>query len=84
MSQVGLKLKEQATDFPVALSLISAFKNKPLPDKFASFGELGLLGELRRVQGEEQRVKEAKRLGFSQLISSNEFGSLTQATKNLF
>ncbi|HCM38309.1 MAG: repair protein radA protein [Candidatus Gottesmanbacteria bacterium GW2011_GWB1_43_11] len=65
----GLKLKEPATDLPVALSLISAFKNKPLPNDLASFGELGLLGELRRVQGEDKRTKEAKRLGFTSVLS---------------
>ncbi len=65
----GLKLTEPAVDLPVALSLISAFKNKPLPEKLASFGELGLLGELRRVQGEEKRTKEAKRLGFTLIVS---------------
>lgn len=80
----GLKLKEPATDLPVALSLISAFKNKPLPDKLASFGELGLLGELRRVQGEDQRVKEAKRLGFGEIISSAKYPTLIKAAKEVF
>lgn len=80
----GLKLKEPAVDLPVALSLISAFKNKPLPDKLASFGELGLLGELRRVQGEEQRVKEAKRLGFTELISPTTFPTLDKVNKHLY
>lgn len=80
----GLKLKEPAVDLPVALSLISAFKNKPLPDTLASFGEVGLLGELRRVQGEEQRSKEAKRLGFTEIASSKVYSSLTLAAKDLY
>lgn len=74
----GLKLKEPAVDLPIALSIISAFKNKPLPASLASFGEIGLLGELRRVQNEEQRVKEAKRLGFLTIISSKEYQSLNK------
>ena len=77
----GLKLKEPAVDLPVALSLISAFKNKPLPDKLASFGELGLLGELRRVQGEDQRMKEAKRLGFTAIISPQSYPTLDKASR---
>ena len=80
----GLKLKEPAADLPVTLSLISAFKNKPLPASFASFGEVGLLGELRRVQGEEQRKKEAKRLGFTTILSPQTFGTLEKASKELF
>ena len=80
----GLKLKEPATDLPVALSLISAFKNKALPADLASFGELGLLGELRRVQGEEKRIKEAQRLGFKTIISPTELRSLVEIAKKLF
>lgn len=80
----GLKLKEPATDLPVALSLISAFKNKPLPSNLASFGEIGLLGELRRVQNEEQRVKEAKRLGFIELVSPATYPTLDKAARVLF
>ena len=65
----GMKVTEPAVDLPIALSLISAFKNKALPGSLASFGELGLLGEIRRVVGEELRTKEAKRLGFTSIIS---------------
>lgn len=79
----GMKLKEPAADLPVALSLVSAFKNKPLPDKLATFGELGLLGELRRVQGEELRVKEAKRLGFSNIASPMQHQTLLSLAKQL-
>lgn len=80
----GLKLTEPAVDLPIALSLISAFKNKPLPGNLASFGELGLLGELRRVQGEEKRAKEAKRLGFTSLISPAAFPTLEKVGKTVF
>lgn len=80
----GLHLKEPAVDLPVALSLVSAFTNKPLPDKLACFGELGLLGEIRRVQGEEKRTKEARRLGFTRIISSGNYSSLLKIYKELF
>lgn len=79
----GLKLTEPAMDLPVALALISAFKNKPLPETLASYGEVGLLGELRHVQGEDKREKEAKRLGYSQVLSSKQFPTLLQVYKNL-
>ncbi len=80
----GMKLKEPATDLPVALSLISAFKNNPLPEDLASFGEIGLLGELRRVRGEEKRIKEAKRLGFKNIMSKNRYDILKSATEDIF
>lgn len=77
----GIKLTEPATDLAVALSIISAFKNKALPADLASFGELGLLGEIRRVQGQEQRIKEAKRLGFKTIITPQTHTSLNQLGK---
>ncbi|KKP59379.1 MAG: repair protein radA protein [Candidatus Gottesmanbacteria bacterium GW2011_GWA1_34_13] len=79
----GLKLKEPATDLPIALSIVSAFKNIALPDKLASFGELGLLGELRRVQGEVVRHKEAKRLGFTTIISPEKYQTLMKVAKEI-
>jgi DNA repair protein RadA/Sms len=80
----GLKLKEPAVDLPIALSIISAFKNISLPHQLASFGELGLLGEIRRVQGEEKRAKEAKRLGFTEITSSDKKLSLIKIYQELF
>lgn len=80
----GLKIKEPAVDLPVSLSLISAIKNKPLPKNLASFGELGLLGEIRRVQGEERRIKEAKRLGFTVTHNQLTSSSISQLSSQLF
>jgi DNA repair protein RadA/Sms len=80
----GMKLTEPAVDLPVALSLVSAFKNKALPNDLASFGELGLLGELRRVQGEDLRLKEAKRLGFASVVSSSTSVTLVKVVATVF
>lgn len=79
----GMKLTEPAADLPVALSLISAFKNKALPSDLASFGELGLLGELRRVQGADKRIKEAQRLGFKTVLGSHISTDLVQLSKSI-
>ena len=72
----GLKLTEPAADLAVALAILSSFKNKAVDAKAVVFGELGLLGEVRRVGQEDRRVKESKRLGFTTIISPS-------ATKNL-
>jgi DNA repair protein RadA/Sms len=61
----GLKITEPAVDLAVAASIISAAKNIPLPDKSIFFGEIGLSGEVRKVSHAEQRLKEAKKLGFA-------------------
>ncbi|MBI4999821.1 DNA repair protein RadA [Candidatus Gottesmanbacteria bacterium] len=78
----GLRIKEPAADLGVALAIISSFKNKPLPAKSFAFGEVGLLGEIRKVVGEEKRVKEAKRLGFSLGMTPENSKTLSQLNKN--
>jgi len=79
----GLKIEEPAADLGIALAIISSFKNLPLPPKSVCFGELGLLGEVREVRQSEKRKKEAKRLGFSNIISPQNFSSINQAAKTL-
>ena len=65
----GMKIAEPAADLAVAAAILSSFHNKPIDPKAAIFGEVGLLGEVRRVGSEERRVKEAKRLGFPTVYS---------------
>lgn len=66
----GLKIDEPASDLPVALSLISSFKDEIIRDDCIAFGEIGLAGEVRSVSYAEVRVREAVRLGFKKCILS--------------
>jgi len=75
----GLKIEEPAADLAVAMAILSSFKNKALDPATAVFGEVGLLGEVRRVAGEERRIKEAKRLGFTTVLSPQTTRNLKQA-----
>lgn len=75
----GLKVAEPAADLAIALAILSSFKNKAMDPKAAVFGELGLLGEVRRVGSEERRIKEAKRLGFTTIFSPATLPSLGKA-----
>lgn len=79
----GLKIDEPACDLAVCFAILSSFKNKPVDSKIAIFGEVGLLGEIRRVAGEERRVKEAKRLGFTTIYSPATLSSLSKASQLL-
>lgn len=79
----GLQVKEPAVDLGVALAIISSFKNKALDPKLACFGEIGLLGELREVSQAEKRAREARRLGFTTIISPEKFSSINQVAKQL-
>ncbi|MEK7591868.1 MAG: DNA repair protein RadA [Patescibacteria group bacterium] len=79
----GLKVQEPAADLAVSLAILSSFKNIPIDAKSAVFGEVGLLGEVRRVGSEERRIKEAKRLGFTHIISPASAKSLKDVAKIL-
>lgn len=74
----GLKIEEPAVDLAVALAILSSFRNKPLPAKAVAIGELDLLGNVRRVNSLERRIKEAKKLGFTHLITAQTAASLVQ------
>ena len=79
----GLKISEPAVDLAVCLALLSSFKNKAVDPKTAIFGEVGLLGEVRSIGSEERRSKEAKRLGFTIVISPSTSRNLIQVSKML-
>lgn len=80
----GLRIEEPAADLGVALAIISSFKNQPLPAKTVCFGEVGLLGEIREASQANQRIKEAKRLGFETIVSSANFHFIGQVAKSFF
>lgn len=79
----GLKVFEPAADLGICLALVSSFKNKPLPKKTVAIGEVGLLGEIRNVIGLERRIKEAKKLGFTSVISPISFKSLSKVITDI-
>jgi DNA repair protein RadA/Sms len=64
----GLKISETGADLAVAAALISALRNRPLPDRALLFGEIGLGGEVRPVAQPELRLKEAAKLGFTEVV----------------
>lgn len=79
----GYKISEPAADLGICLSIISSFKNKALPAKSVALGEVGLLGEIRSVTQEEKRIKEARKLGFTNILSANQ-KTLTTLARALF
>ena len=64
----GMRLGEPAIDLGIILAIASSYKNIPLPEDTIIFGEVGLVGEVRRVSQGDQRIKEAEKLGFKTCI----------------
>lgn len=64
----GFRVSEPAVDLAVCLAVASAVQNKTVPKDLVAIGEVGLAGEVRSVGHGEQRLAEAKKLGFKHAI----------------
>lgn len=64
----GIRMNEPAIDLGIVLAIISSKLDRPIDEKTICFGEVGLSGEVRGVAMAEQRVLEAKKLGFERCI----------------
>ncbi|WP_182185722.1 DNA repair protein RadA [Pectinatus frisingensis] len=64
----GIKIDEPACDLALCVALASSFMNKAVKEKTVIFGEVGLSGEVRAVNGADIRVKEACKLGFTNIV----------------
>ncbi|WP_310605063.1 DNA repair protein RadA [Anaerosporobacter sp.] len=64
----GMRINEPALDMSIILAIMSSYKNRPLDGKTIAFGEVGLTGEVRSVSQAEQRVIEARKMGYETCI----------------
>jgi len=64
----GLEVDEPAADLGLVASIASSFKNAPIDEHTAVFGEVGLTGEVRGAMQAQVRAREAQALGFKKLI----------------
>ena len=64
----GLKINEPSVDLGMILVTASSFKNVSIPKDMVIMGEVGLTGEVRRINQIEKRLKEAEKLGFKKCI----------------
>ena len=64
----GLKVNEPACDLSMAVAIVSNLKNRIVPTDMVILGEVGLTGNVRSIPRIEQRINEAKKLGFKKFI----------------
>ena len=64
----GMKISEPAIDLGLILAIVSSFKNRPVDEKMIVFGEVGLSGEVRAVTMAQQRLQEARKLGYETVV----------------
>ena len=65
----GVKLDEPAIDLAVAVAIASSYKDLPTNPQECFIGEIGLTGEIRRVNRIEQRINEVAKLGFTKVYA---------------
>lgn len=63
----GVKLDEPAIDLAIAMSIASSYKDTGTSATECFIGEIGLTGEVRRVNRIDQRIREAQKLGFKKV-----------------
>jgi DNA repair protein RadA/Sms len=80
----GMRVEDPAMDLAICMALVSAYKGFSLPATVCFFAEVGLSGELRPVHRLEQRIGEAKRLGFDKMYIAKQKTSSKVENKTVF
>src|SRR5574344_1390697 len=65
----GMRLQDSAADLAICMAIASAAAGRKLSDECVVFGEVGLGGEIRSAFRPDQRIAEAKKLGFKYAIA---------------
>jgi DNA repair protein RadA/Sms len=66
----GIKVTDPGLDLSIVAAILSSFKEITLPANTLLLGEVGLNGEIRPVSQTDKRIKEAKKLGYENIIIS--------------
>ena len=77
----GVSITSTAVDLGIIASILSAVKNLVIPSKSVFTGEVGLLGEVRKVYSEEKIVTEARRLKFKKIYSSKTIKTIAEMAR---
>ena len=64
----GIKIDDPAVDLALCCAMASSFRNQNIKPQTIIFGEVGLAGEVRSVSQPDIRVREAIRMGFTNII----------------
>lgn len=80
----GVFVDETAVDLPVVISMLSSFWDSPIDSDWVAFGEVGLGGEVRRVNGSRIRLNEIAKFGFKTcIIPKIEVSNLPEKSESL-
>ena len=77
----GFKIQESAADLGIALSLLSSYFQKPLPEKSIAIGEISLTGLIRASNQMGMRLKEAEKFGINKILTTKEQKTASNASR---
>lgn len=80
----GLSAKSPSADLGIIAALLSSTLNAPVPMQTAFIGEIGLLGEVRSVYGQDKVIESTKRFGLSKIYSSHDIATVKRMKGVLF
>ena len=64
----GVRVMGTSADLALLLAVVSSLRDRPLPQDWVVFGEVGLSGEIRPVASGQERLAEAAKHGFRRAI----------------
>ena len=66
----GISIEDPALDLAVIAAILSSFHDCPISQKICFAAEIGLSGEIRPIPKVDQRIQEAEKLGFENIVIS--------------
>jgi len=69
----GLEVRERGTDLGVIGAVVSSLRDRPIPERTALVGEVGLAGETRPVKRLGERIREADKMGYDRILVPGSF-----------
>ena len=70
----GLRLQDPGMDLAIVAAILSSFFDRPLPERSVFWGEVDLNGQIRPVAGQDVRLRQAQRLGYTPIFCPSEGG----------
>jgi len=64
----GIAVDEPAADLGIVAAVASSVRNRPIRERTAVFGEVGLAGEVRGISQPAARIREAAQMGFTRCV----------------
>lgn len=68
----GFKIRDRAADAAVVTAIASVILNKAIANDVVVLGEIGLLGEMRRVGSLNKRINEAVSFGYNTVLGAGD------------